>query len=98
VKDQSHKDEMSAALRGDFQRLRDRGVSSTLAPVETLKDERPAEPVETVEPVTEDEPVAASLPERPDEPPAPVTPVIPEPESEPDPETPSGWLGRLLGR
>jgi hypothetical protein len=32
VKEQSHKDEMSAALRGDFARLRDRGVSATLAP------------------------------------------------------------------
>jgi hypothetical protein len=39
VKDQSHKDEMSAALRGDFERLRKRGVSVSLAPAE-----RPAEP------------------------------------------------------
>ena len=31
VKEQSHKDEMSAAIRGDFERLRDRGVASTLA-------------------------------------------------------------------
>jgi hypothetical protein len=34
VKEQSHKDEMSAALRGDFERLRKRGVSVTLAPAE----------------------------------------------------------------
>jgi hypothetical protein len=34
VKEQSHKDEMSAALRGDFQRLRDRGVPATLVPHE----------------------------------------------------------------
>jgi hypothetical protein len=34
VKEQSHKDEMSAALRGDFARLRDRGVAPTLAPRE----------------------------------------------------------------
>jgi hypothetical protein len=32
VKEQSHKEEMSAAIRGDFQRLRDRGVSASLAP------------------------------------------------------------------
>lgn len=31
MKEQSHKDEMSAAIRGDFERLRDRGVASTLA-------------------------------------------------------------------
>ena len=35
MKDQSHKDEMSAALRGDFQRLRARGVSATLVPHES---------------------------------------------------------------
>ena len=32
VREQSHKDEMSAAIRGDFERLRHRGVASTLAP------------------------------------------------------------------
>lgn len=32
MKEQSHKHEMSAALRGDFQRLRDRGVAAALAP------------------------------------------------------------------
>ena len=31
MKEQSHKHEMSAAIRGDFERLRDRGVASTLA-------------------------------------------------------------------
>ena len=35
MKEQSHKDEMSAALRGDFQRLRARGVSATLVPHES---------------------------------------------------------------
>ena len=34
MKEQSHKDEMSAAIRGDFQRLRERGVSATLVPHE----------------------------------------------------------------
>ena len=35
MKEQSHKDEMSAALRGDFRRLRERGVTTTLSPDET---------------------------------------------------------------
>lgn len=35
MKEQSHKDEMSAALRGDFRRLRERGVATTLSPGET---------------------------------------------------------------
>jgi hypothetical protein len=34
VKEQSHKDEMSAAIRGDFQRLRARGVVAALVPQE----------------------------------------------------------------
>lgn len=43
MKDQSHKDEMSAALRGDFERLRERGVSTTLtAPVGSGPDAEPA--------------------------------------------------------
>jgi hypothetical protein len=41
VKEQSHKDEMSAALRGDFERLRERGVTTTLSPgeAETVESE-----------------------------------------------------------
>jgi hypothetical protein len=34
VKEQSHKQEMSAAIRGDFQRLRARGVAAALVPQE----------------------------------------------------------------
>ncbi len=34
MREQSHKNEMSAALRGDFDRLRERGVVVTLAPGE----------------------------------------------------------------
>jgi hypothetical protein len=40
VKEQSHKEEMSAALRGDFQRLRERGVPVELVP------QAPEEPTE----------------------------------------------------
>jgi hypothetical protein len=41
VKEQSHKQEMSAAVRGDFARLRARGVETTIAP-----DEAPPEATE----------------------------------------------------
>ena len=89
MREQSHKDEMSAAIRGDFQRLRDRGVAATLAPrdeeapgaADVVADhEEPAVPV-----------VAAVLAE-------PVT----QPEAEqsddlPDADRP-GFLARLLGR
>ena len=91
MKEQSHKDEMSAAIRGDFQRLRDRGVAATLAPrdedapgaADVIADHEEPEPT-----VTE---VAAVLAE-------PVT----EPEAEqgddlPDADRP-GFLARLLGR
>jgi hypothetical protein len=51
MKEQSHKEEMSAALRGDFQRLRQRGVSAALVPHESEEpiedetaDDRPPEP------------------------------------------------------
>ncbi len=47
MKEQSHKDEMSAALRGDFARLRERGVSTTLAPPEERSDDA-AEPIPEV--------------------------------------------------
>ena len=89
MKEQSHKDEMSAAIRGDFQRLRDRGVAATLAPRDEdapgaadmiAADEEPAVPE-----------VATALAE-------PVT----EPEAEQGDELPDadrpGFLARLLGR
>jgi hypothetical protein len=58
VKEQSHKDEMSAALRGDFERLRDRGVASTLAPpAEPEPAPETAQPDEQVpQPIADDEP------------------------------------------
>jgi hypothetical protein len=68
VKEQSHKDEMSAALRGDFQRLRARGVSPSLAPHEA------PEPVDGPEEGTPaDVPldlIPASLPDAPDDEPS----------------------------
>ena len=89
MKEQSHKDEMSAAIRGDFQRLRDRGVAATLAP----RDEDAPTAADVIanhqEPAVPE--VAAVLVE-------PVT----EPEAEqsddvPDADRP-GFLARLLGR
>ena len=89
MREQSHKDEMSAAIRGDFQRLRDRGVAATLAPREeeapgaadvVADHEEPAVPV-----------VAALLAE-------PVTqPEAQQSDDLPDADRP-GFLARLLGR
>lgn len=93
MKDQSHKDEMSAAIRGDFQRLRERGVAATLAPRD---EEDVPEPVEIVpEPEEHEEPavtvVAAAFAE-------PVTePQADEGDELPDAER-HGFLARLFGR
>lgn len=69
MKEQSHKDEMSAAIRGDFERLRARGVPVALAPQE------PAEPAFEPEPPLDEpvlEPKVSPLPE-----PVPVPAVTP---------------------
>jgi hypothetical protein len=83
VKEQSHKDEMSAAIRGDFQRLRARGVAAALAPQEG--DEIPAQ----AEPPTGDEP-GPPIGEESHEPPVP-------PGADGAREEPT-FLSRLLGR
>jgi hypothetical protein len=88
MKEQSHKDEMSAALRGDFQRLRERGVAVALAPQEPDSDpEAPPEPEEPaqLEPTEHDEPQGSA--------PAAEPVIEPEPASER-----RGWLSRLAGR
>ncbi len=106
MKEQSHKDEMSKALRGDFERLRERGVSVTLAPRET--ESAAPEPVASAEPAVEAPPEPDAEPAI-VEPPAPELPepeaAVPEPEMPPEaevsgePETSEpGWLGRLFGR
>ena len=60
MREQSHKDEMSAAIRGDFERLRERGVAATLAPrdddpqsLSTSADTLPDEPEAGVGPPAE---------------------------------------------
>lgn len=88
MKEQSHKAEMSAAIRGDFQRLRARGVSAALVPQdEPDPDQEP--PVVAAAPVVRDEPPV--VPADPTAEPAPA-----EPEHEPPPRR--GWLSRLSGR
>ena len=83
MKEQSHKDEMSAALRGDFQRLRERGVAVELAP---------QEPGSEPEALTEPEEIERAEPTTKDEPPQDTAP-----ETEPEPER-RGWFSRLAGR
>jgi hypothetical protein len=90
VKDQSHKDEMSAAIRGDFQRLRDRGVAATLAPRDDEAAPSPADvSADREEPEAPE--AATALAE-------PVTePQADEGDELPDADRP-GLLARLLGR
>jgi hypothetical protein len=88
VKEQSHKEEMSAALRGDFQRLRDRGVSASLVP----QDEREPGPeppaAEPAPPVAGDEPAGT---------PVGASAVAPDEHTD-EPPARGGWLSRLTGR
>jgi hypothetical protein len=85
VKEQSHKAEMSAAIRGDFQRLRARGVSAALVPQDEAEPGQEPPVVETAPPVG---------PAEPDEPLAEPAPA--ELGDEPPPRR--GWLSRLSGR
>jgi hypothetical protein len=96
VKEQSHKTEMSAALRGDFKRLRERGVSTTLSPGETETLESGLDVVEAVPVSSESGDVEAIVPAGPN--PSAEAEVGVETEPEPEPESPPGWLDRLLGR
>lgn len=83
MKEQSHKDEMSAAIRGDFERLRGRGVAATLAPRdEEMPDDACDESTQETE---SSAPRAGALPKRP----VPVAVAESEsgPERKPKPET-----------
>ena len=80
MNDQSHKDEMSAALRGDFQRLRARGVSATLVPQERA--------AQAAEPLGDDTAVRAEKPARAVDRADASPPKGPEPQA-PAPETPA---------
>lgn len=98
MKEQSHKDEMSAAIRGDFQRLRDRGVAATLAPRAEDAPSAPDVIADHEEPAVPGEP---AVPE--------VATALAEPVTEPEPQAVEGdkllpdadrpsFLARLLGR
>ena len=90
MKDQSHKDEMSAAIRGDFQRLRDRGVAATLAPREDDPEPRSADVIADHEEPAVPE-AATALAEPVTESPADEGDELPEADR-------PGFLARLLGR
>lgn len=106
-KEQSHKEEMSAAIRGDFQRLRERGVSTELAPGEppaSHTDSRPdgppghgSEGQASVAESSAGEPVLpaqeAVAPSEEER----ATPSAAEPLAEAGSAPAAGWLGRLLG-
>ena len=70
MKEQSHKDEMSAAIRGDFRRLRERGVAATLAPRDGGRPEpapvdvlpKAEQPEPAIEPEVETRPAEAEEP------------------------------------
>ena len=80
MKEQSHKDEMSAAIRGDFERLRGRGVAATLAPRD---EETPDNACDEATQETESAPRAGAVPEQR---PVPVAVAEPEPEPKSGPE------------
>jgi len=105
MKEQSHKEEMSAALRGDFERLRERGVSPALVPQDTAEpDESPNGPEPEPELEAAVDPSAEPSLEPPAEPslePVEIPAAPPaEPPGEPVDEEPPrrGWLSRLAGR
>jgi hypothetical protein len=99
VKEQSHKEEMSAAIRGDFQRLRERGVPATLVPHEETRaaPEPPPEP-DAAGAGDEDEGTADASPRVADA--AVGSASMPSPPGAEDeaaePPRP-GWLARLVG-
>jgi hypothetical protein len=84
VKEQSHKDEMSAAIRGDFARLRDRGVAATLVPHEA--------------PATEPDAPEATDTAGEDGAEQPLEDASIDPELESAEQERRGWLSRLVGR
>lgn len=85
MKEQSHKAEMSAALRGDFERLRARGVSAALVPQDEAEPDEAPPVVEPAPSVTHGEP--ADLPAEPS-----------ADEHEDEPPARRGWLSRFAGR
>ena len=97
MREESHLDDMRAAIRGDFERLKERrGEQELMVPSEEEPDTEPAGAPEAAEPAVSEpqaspeEPGPADEPATPDEPPL-VTgdltaPELHEPEPEPEPE------------
>ena len=83
MREESHLEEMRSAIRGDFERLRERrGEQELMRVVETPLDE-PAEPLEPAAPSLDAaEPVAIGPEET--------------PEADPVPEPRRSWLARFL--
>jgi hypothetical protein len=91
VKEQSHKSEMRAAVRGDFERLRARRGEATLQAPRALETDVPEAEPATVKAEAEQagvEQVEATEVEVP----APADPLQHEPEPA---RQPSSWLARL---
>ena len=93
---------MSKALRGDFERLRERGISATLYPPETQTPvpepvEAAAAPVESPPEPAVERPEALSAAREPEPVPEPETSGEREASEEPDTSQP-GWFGRMFGR
>lgn len=103
MKEQSHKEEMSAAIRGDFQRLRARGVSTELAQrdstaSDTSHPDDPPDPSAEQQARAADAPVSEPSSQAPASEPASGDESEAPADDEPDSASPGGWLGRLLGR
>jgi hypothetical protein len=87
---------MSKALRGDFERLRGRGVATTLAPSDEQGAATASEVVEPAEFPEEPEPEGRMMEQEPVVEPAAPPPEEPQESVEDEPST--SWLSRMLGR
>jgi purine-binding chemotaxis protein CheW len=97
VREESHLDDMRAAIRGDFERLEERRGEQELMRIDDSEPE--PDPAPGPEPETERAPAPEPDPE-----PEPTPPPEPEPEPEPELELTEeepprrSWVDRLLGR
>lgn len=96
MREQSHKDEMATALRGDFARLRARGVASTLAPDDAPALEIVAEP--PTAPETMPEPLEPARDPALAAPATARSPVVEQAAQTPAAPARGGWFARLRGR
>lgn len=91
MREESHLDDMRAAIRGDFERLAERrGAQELMRDADALSDADAPEP-HAAAPPAQDEATAGTAHSVEPEP-------KPEPEHEPEREPERSWLARLLGR